>query len=152
MTPRELSSLNRSNIITRRWLATMVDMIVLLVICAFVAQLVSYEGSDLAAVAVLFGVPFLYYVVLETTFGRTVGKLATGLVVIDDHGSVPAVRQVVIRTLTRLLEVNPILLGGIPAGIIADRSQARQRWGDMLAGTYVVFSKDLTRLTEASVA
>lgn len=43
----------------------------------------------------------------------------------------------------RLVEVNPFLLGGIPAGIAVALSTYNQRLGDMLAGTYVVVTKKL---------
>jgi uncharacterized RDD family membrane protein YckC len=91
----------------------------------------------------------LYYVVLETTTGRSLGKFMTGIVVVNERGERPALVPVLIRTATRLLEVNPVLFGGFPAGVIADRSAAKQRLGDMLAHTYVVFTRDLPRLTEA---
>jgi uncharacterized RDD family membrane protein YckC len=80
-------------------------------------------------------------------FGRTLGKLVTGLIVINARGTRPSVGEAVIRTLTRFIEVNPVLFGGLPAGIIADRSRCRQRIGDMLAGTYVVFAKDLALMS-----
>jgi len=47
---------------------------------------------------------------------------------------------------TRLVEVNPLLLGGLPAGIAVAMSRRRQRLGDMLAGTYVVRRKDLAAI------
>jgi len=50
-----------------------------------------------------------------------------------------------IRTLARLLEANPILLGGIPAGIAIFSSPRKQRIGDSLAGTVVVSRQDITR-------
>ena len=74
----------------------------------------------------IFGVPFVYYVLFEVLSGRSVGKLATGIIVVDGEGKRPSVRAAVIRTLTRFIEVNPLLLGGIPAGIIADRSKNAQ--------------------------
>ena len=40
----------------------------------------------------------------------------------------------------RLLEVNPLLFGGLPAGIAILTSERKQRIGDMLAGTVVVSS------------
>ena len=49
------------------------------------------------------------------------------------------------RTLLRLFEVNPLLLGGIPAAIAVLCSKNRQRLGDMLAGTYVIRTKDLAK-------
>jgi uncharacterized RDD family membrane protein YckC len=134
--------MHRSKIVTRRWLATLVDFVVLLVLCG-AAGAAFNRASETFSMAFFFGVPFVYYVAMETAFGRTVGKFATGIVVIDANGARPGIGAVVIRTLTRIVEVNPVLLGGLPAGIIADRSVCRQRWGDMLADTYVVFRADL---------
>jgi len=42
------------------------------------------------------------------------------------------------RTLGRALEANPILLGGLPAGIAVFSSAQKQRVGDTLADTVVV--------------
>nr|QQZ49185.1 hypothetical protein JKL49_18910 [Phenylobacterium glaciei] len=62
---------------------------------------------------------------------------------VDAQGQRPAIWRVIVRTLTRLIEANPFLLGGIPAGLIANFTKRRQRLGDLLAGTYVVPVKDL---------
>jgi uncharacterized RDD family membrane protein YckC len=40
--------------------------------------------------------------------------------------------------LLRILEVNPLLIGALPASIAILSSKRRQRIGDMLAGTVVV--------------
>jgi uncharacterized RDD family membrane protein YckC len=41
----------------------------------------------------------------------------------------------------RIIEVNPLLLGGIPAGIVVISTSRKQRIGDLLAGTIVVSDK-----------
>jgi uncharacterized RDD family membrane protein YckC len=41
----------------------------------------------------------------------------------------------------RIIEVNPLLFGGIPAGIAVILSRRKQRIGDLLAGTVVVSDK-----------
>ena len=46
-------------------------------------------------------------------------------------------KQAGIRTIARLIEVNPLLLGGLPAGIVILMTEKRQRIGDILAGTVV---------------
>jgi len=147
MTPRELAASHRSKIIARRWLGMMIDVGLIFLLCAVIGVLVPARNG-LVEGLLLFGIPFLYYVSMEGVFGRTVGKFALGMIVIDDRGAVPALGPIVIRTLTRYVEANPILLGGIPAGLVADRSAARQRLGDMLAGTYVVFTSELPKLRE----
>jgi uncharacterized RDD family membrane protein YckC len=145
-TPCELAAMYRSKIVARRWLATMADMLVLLVICGGIGAATDPRSTALS-ITLFFGVPAVYYIVCETVFGRTLGKLVTGLIVINARGTRPSVGEAVIRTLTRFIEVNPVLFGGLPAGIIADRSRCRQRIGDMLAGTYVVFAKDLALMS-----
>ena len=79
-----------------------------------------------------------YFFVFELLWGRTPGKFFQGLVVRDINGGRCNARQILIRTLARLLEANPILLGGIPAGIALVSSAQKQRIGDALAGTVVV--------------
>ena len=45
--------------------------------------------------------------------------------------------QIAVRTGLRLFEVNPLLLGALPAGVAILASSRRQRLGDWLAGTVV---------------
>ena len=91
-----------------------------------------------------------YFPVSEGLWGRTVGKLVTGLVVVDSKGNRPGLLRATGRTVTRMIEVNPFLLGGLPAGLIVFASKRRQRLGDMLAGTYVIPKADLARLRSAN--
>jgi uncharacterized RDD family membrane protein YckC len=86
-----------------------------------------------------------YFVVLEGAFGRTLGKLITGTIVIDRDGRAPGMAKALVRTLLRLVEVNPVLIGGLPAGIALLVTLRHQRLGDLLAGTYVVPKKHLNR-------
>jgi uncharacterized RDD family membrane protein YckC len=48
----------------------------------------------------------------------------------------------------RLIEVNPLLMGGVPAGIAVAVSAKRQRIGDMIANTYVVRARTLRQARE----
>jgi uncharacterized RDD family membrane protein YckC len=49
-----------------------------------------------------------------------------------------------------LVEVNPILLGGLPAAAVVALSPTRQRLGDLVAGTYVLTAADAARLRSVS--
>lgn len=80
----------------------------------------------------------LYFFVFEVTLARTPGKIWQGLVIRDINGGPSNAKQIFIRTLTRILEANPILFGGLPAGLLVATSTSRQRMGDSLAGTVVV--------------
>ena len=62
---------------------------------------------------------------------------------VDNTGRMPGMLKAGLRTITRLVEVNPFLFGGIPDGIAVTMSKRRQRLGDMHAQTYVVQVKDL---------
>jgi uncharacterized RDD family membrane protein YckC len=86
-----------------------------------------------------------YFVVFEALWGRTLGKLITGTVVVDRDGRAPGFAKALARTLLRVVEVNPVLIGGLPAGIALLVTQRHQRIGDLLAGTYVVRRKHLKR-------
>ncbi len=82
-----------------------------------------------------------YYFVLEGLWGRTIGKYLQGLVVRDLDGTRAGWKAALIRTLLRIVEVNPVLFGAIPAGIVIFYSKKNQRFGDELADTIVVSDK-----------
>jgi uncharacterized RDD family membrane protein YckC len=92
--------------------------------------------------AVFFVLIYLaYFVVLEALWSRTVGKFVQGLVVRKLDGSRCDWRAALIRGSLRIVEVNPLLLGGLPAGLVIIASERKQRIGDQLAGTVVVSNK-----------
>ena len=95
---------------------------------ASIAALLSYLG---------------YYFLPEWLFGTTIGKAFFALRVRQLSGDPCTVGQVAVRTLARLVEVNPLLLGAIPAGIAILATERKQRLGDLLAGTVVVHRDDI---------
>lgn len=76
------------------------------------------------------GVPivFTYYLVLEATLGRTLGKFVTGTKVVNGQGLKPSFSQILGRSLTRL----------IPLEGLTFLSRTRRGWHDRLPDTYVV--------------
>jgi uncharacterized RDD family membrane protein YckC len=104
---------------------------------------VAFVPESLAVVkATLFFVVYLaYFVVLEGLWSRTLGKYFQGLVVRKLDGSRCDWKAALIRGGLRMIEVNPLLLGGIPAGLVIIASKRKQRFGDILAGTLVVSDK-----------
>ena len=90
-----------------------------------------------------------YFPVLEAYTGRTLGRVLTRTVVVDGDGNVPGLGRAMRRTLLRLIEVNPVLLGGVPAGIVLLCSKRHQRLGDMWAGTYVLTNDELAAVRQA---
>jgi len=83
-----------------------------------------------------------YYFVPEWLFGTTIGKSLFSLRVRQISGKPCTARQAAIRTLMRVVEVNPCLFGILPAGIAILSTERSQRLGDLLAGTIVVRNAD----------
>jgi uncharacterized RDD family membrane protein YckC len=121
--------------VLRRWLGCWLDFLVAGAL--LISPLIPIR-DPVIGVLVGAGLVIAYFIGPEAVWGRTIGKLATGLIVVDEKGRRPSIIQVVIRTLTRLIEVNPFLIGGIPAGIVVLSTGTRQRLGDLFAGTYVL--------------
>ena len=133
------------SIVVRRWLGAWIDFIVLLsflVVPDYVLGNATYQ----ATLAVWLSLLAAYFPVTEMVFGKTVGKLLTRTRVVSEAGRRPSFLQAIVRTLFRLIEVNPVLAGGIPAGIAVIASRGKQRLGDMAAGTYVLLDRDARQL------
>ena len=75
----------------------------------------------------------IYYLFLESLFGRTIGKIVTGSVVVDENGLKPSFKIIFIRTLCRL----------IPFEALSFLSKSARFWHDSFSKTYVVEKKDL---------
>jgi uncharacterized RDD family membrane protein YckC len=92
--------------------------------------------------AILFFLIYLaYFIVLEALWSRTLGKYFQVLIVRKLDGSRCDWKASLIRGCLRIIEVNPLLLGGIPAGLVIISTKRKQRLGDILAGTVVVPDK-----------
>jgi len=140
----ELSSSYRSDIIVRRWFAAYIDLTVPLLVIVIAGIAVPAGTLDPILVLVsAHGVAFVYHAFLEGRYGVTMGKWLSGIRVVGLNGDTPGFRRGALRTLLRLIEVNPLFLGGIPAGLVADFSKRRQRLGDMCAQTLVLKYGDL---------
>ena len=78
----------------------------------------------------------LYYVLLEGFLGLTLGKLITGIRVVDaETGGRPGLLAAVARTALRLIDG---IFGYLLALIVVVNSDRRRRLGDMAAKTLVV--------------
>ncbi|MBI1684775.1 RDD family protein [Caulobacter hibisci] len=138
------------SILVRRWGACWIDMVLLgifLVVPVLVLDRfhLSTAGGVISLILIVG-----YFPLTEGLWGRSLGKLALGLVVVNAKAGKPGLLRASGRTLTRVIEVNPMLLGGIPAGIIVAISKKRQRLGDMLAGTYVITKDDWERVKRSA--
>ncbi len=99
----------------------------------------------------ILGLGTTYFAVAEWRFGTTVGKLALGLRVVSSINTPLNIRQSLTRNLLKYVEFAVgliFLIGFLIAIAVGGSSRAgpwsifgappRQRWGDQLAGTYVI--------------
>jgi uncharacterized RDD family membrane protein YckC len=129
-------------LLLRRWVAAWVDFCASFGILVVGELLVGIEVYQ-STLAFWLLLALAYFPILEGFTGRTLGRLVTRTVVVDSNGNLPGARRALLRTIARLIEVNPVLLGGIPAGIVVLTNHHHQRLGDMWAGTYVVREGEL---------
>ncbi|MBI3861223.1 MAG: RDD family protein [Planctomycetia bacterium] len=119
-----------------RHLAAIADNFVAMIVAVGAGAAVP-ESFPIVRLAIGVSAYLAYYLFFERLISATPGKLLTGIVVVQFDGRPCTWRQVGIRTLLRIVEVNPLLLGGLPAAVCIVSSQNRQRIGDRLAGTIV---------------
>ncbi len=123
-----------------RFISAIIDNLIALLLTLLAVGAIPGHLSTLRA-TLLVTVYLGYYFVLEALWSRTLGKYFQGLIVRKLNGEPGDWKTALIRTLLRIVEVNPILFGAIPAGLILIISERKQRLGDMLAGSVVVSDK-----------
>jgi uncharacterized RDD family membrane protein YckC len=122
----------------RRLFAMMFDIAPLGLFCLFVAAKFPGDIPSAGRFAILVITFLLWYFVPEGVWGATLGKRVFGLTVVRLDGSQAGWRESCWRTILRLVEVNPVLLGVIPGGLVVTYSKRGQRLGDMIAHALVV--------------
>jgi uncharacterized RDD family membrane protein YckC len=123
-----------------RLIAVFIDNLIAIFVMFFAVAMIPPEYPVVKAV--LFFLAYLaYFVILEALWSRTLGKYFQGLIVLKLDGSRCDWKAAIIRSVLRVIEVNPLLLGGLPAGLVIISTSSKQRIGDLLAGTVVVSNK-----------
>ncbi|MFL6284192.1 MAG: RDD family protein [Pyrinomonadaceae bacterium] len=123
-----------------RLIALFLDHFIAFALMLFVVALVP-ERLPVIKAAFFFLIYLAYFVLLEALWSRTLGKYFQGLVVRKLDGGRCDWRAALIRGGLRVVEVNPLLLGDLPAGLFVISTGRKQRLGDILAGTVVVSDK-----------
>jgi uncharacterized RDD family membrane protein YckC len=127
----------------RRFLAVLVDMLLSLAWTIPFSEVVRTPGhvqyrlvnGRFLAVILIW---LVYYAVMETAVGATVGKLVTGIRVVRRDGSKPDLATSLKRTVLRVVDGFPFVLPYLVGAIAVWSSPTKQRLGDRWAGTYVV--------------
>lgn len=143
-------SLSAGEMLVRRWAGCWIDLLLLGGVF-FLPILIFGEATPSLVVWVSSLVILAYFPITEGLWGRSLGKLVTRTVVLRADGTYPGIGPAIVRTLLRVIEVNPFLLGGIPAGIVLLCNSERRRLGDMAAGTYVIPVSELKSLQPTNV-
>jgi len=128
----------------RRYYAAVVDNIGAVVLALTGPHFLPIE-HDLTRGLSLYAFYLLYYAASEGLFATSPGKWYFGLRIVDAHGQRCRARQAILRTLGRILDMNPLFLGGLPAALLVRFTPGRQHLGDFFAGTYVVRVEDFPR-------
>ena len=97
----------------------------------FVAILLSMY---LVIVSVLIVLQWLYFALMESTRGATIGKMALGIIVTDMNGARPTFGRASGRYFAKLISNLTFGLGYVIAGF----SQQKQALHDMIAGCLVI--------------
>ena len=132
-------------VIRRRIWATLLDGAVLWIVVGVLTAAwgrktaaSSFDLTQLSAEDSVLWVPIsaLYYVLMEHFLGRTLGKMVTGIRVVNEAtAGKPTIGQAAIRTLLRIVDGLFGYLVGFIAVLSSDR---RRRLGDVAAKTLVV--------------
>jgi len=93
---------------------------------------------------------FLYFILLEAYWAKTVGKAVMGIKIINMEGKSPGIKRSLIRNLLRVVDGLPTLnLLGI---ILITTSPQRSRFGDRIAGTRVIQTRNPINTNEDKVS
>jgi uncharacterized RDD family membrane protein YckC len=114
-------------------------------VAAFLAVAALKTNSAYLAAGTLCLTYLGYFFLSEALWSRTRGKYLQGLVVVEPSGGRCGRRRALVRTLLRVVEANPLLFGGFPAGASILASKRNQRLGHLVARTLAVSARWWTR-------
>lgn len=90
--------------------------------------MVNFVKNDIAQYTFATCVALFYYNVFEIFSARTLGKLITQTIVVDENGEKPNLEIILVRTLCRLIPFEILSFIGMPA----------RGWHDSISKTFVV--------------
>lgn len=107
---------------------TIVFYIILLVVAFVFGMLGLISDSPLMLYPLVFAVMLGYYIIMEASFGKTVGKFVTGTKVVTENGEKPSLGAIIGRSFCRLIPFEAFsLLGSDTVG-----------WHDSIPKTRVI--------------
>ena len=127
------------DVVGKRVLAFLVDIVVLAVTIGVLSGVASAVSNTLGAIVglLLTFAALAYFVYMEGTYGQTVGKRLMGIVVVKADGSACDIRASAIRNVVRIVDAFPTLYI-VGFAVMYLLGEDRQRVGDLVADTLVV--------------
>ena len=113
-----------------RLAAVLIDSILVLILVALLSRIFGGPGIFIAYV---FGL--LYYVLLTTLQGQTLGKMLLGIQVVDSRGNIPRIGTVLLREVVGKF-ISGLLFNLGYIWVAWDRE--KRAWHDHIAGTFVI--------------
>lgn len=120
---------------------TVMQLIVFFIVLVFMAAnaqakgdkmfIANLEKNTILQYTITMAIALFYYNVFEIVGGRTVGKLITQTIVVDENGEKPNSETILVRSLCRLIPFNVLSFLGIYG----------RGWHDTISKTYVVNKK-----------
>jgi uncharacterized RDD family membrane protein YckC len=80
-----------------------------------------------------------YFIIFETWFGGTIGKIVLGLRVRQDDGTPIELEAALLRNLLRIIDCFPYFIPYFLGALFIWAGSDRQRLGDRVAGTIVTW-------------
>ena len=65
--------------------------------------------SPVIAILIFLPISFLYFIILEYKYGKTLGKIISKTIVLTDSGEKPTLEMILIRTISRLIPFNGLV-------------------------------------------
>ena len=127
--------------------ALVIDLLLALVVVVPLAVLSDGFSSSNGLLRIKFSAPPLllamvlwmaYMTLMEGKYGASLGKRATGLLVVTEDGLPIDLEAALIRNALRFLDAVPYVVPYLLGVIVANRSPSKQRFGDRVAETIVV--------------
>ena len=100
--------------------------------------LVTEGGKQTAWYLISIGAALLLFVILPGITGKTPGKAAVGIKLVNAEGRPPGVLRAFLRHILWIVDGFPYIIPNLVGFIVALNGERNQRVGDMAAGTFVV--------------
>lgn len=128
-----------NDVVVKRVLAFVIDAVLLGITVGIIGGVLGVVSGRLAALVtpLLALVGIVYFIYMEGTYGQTLGKRFTGIVVVKENGGNCDITAAAIRNVLRIVDALPTLyiVGFAVMYLVGDK---KQRVGDLVADTIVL--------------